>query len=73
MPRLSAISNLVHYGHPGLVTDTMVDGRLLMRNRELLTVDEKTAVTDAQNATEAMWQRLEAEDRGLPLPATDPA
>lgn len=70
-PKLSATSNLVHYGHPGLVTDTMVDGRFLMRDRELLTFDEKTAVTEAQSATEAMWQRFEAEDRGVPLPATD--
>lgn len=71
-PRLSAISNLVHYGHPGLVTDTMVDGRFLMRDRELLTIDEKAAVTEAQAATEAMWKKFEAEDRGVPLPATDP-
>ncbi len=25
MPWLSAISNLVHYGHRGQVTDTMID------------------------------------------------
>lgn len=71
-PRLSAISNMVHYGHPGIVTDTMVDGRFLMRDGKLLTIDERSAVQEAQAATQAMWQRFGAEDRGVPLPATDP-
>ncbi|MBY8975861.1 amidohydrolase family protein [Rhodobacteraceae bacterium NNCM2] len=73
MPRLSGISNLVHYGHPGLVTDTMVDGRFLMRDRVLTTIDERAAVVEAQQATESMWQRFGEEDRGVPLPATDRA
>lgn len=71
VPRLSAVSNLVHYGHPGLVTDTMVDGRFLMRDRVLTTIDERSAVTQAQAAVDAMWFRFGSEDRGVPLPATD--
>lgn len=73
MPRLSAVSNLIHYGHPGVVTDTMVDGRFLMRDGHLTTIDERTAIVEAQAATDAMWERFSAEDRGVPLPATDPA
>ena len=71
-PRVSALSNLVHYGHPGVVTDTMVDGRFLMRDRVLTTIDERAAITEAQAATDAMWQRFDTEDRHVPLPATDP-
>jgi 5-methylthioadenosine/S-adenosylhomocysteine deaminase len=70
-PRISAISNLVHYGHPGIVTDTMVDGRFLMRDRVLTTIDESSAVEDAQTATDAMWVRFGATDRGVPMPTRD--
>ncbi|UYV36415.1 amidohydrolase family protein [Rhodobacteraceae bacterium D3-12] len=70
-PRVSLVSNLVHYGHPGVVTDTMVDGRFLMREGKLTTIDERAAVIEAQQATDAMWQRFGAEDRGVPLPAKD--
>ena len=62
----------MHYGHPGVVTDTMVDGRFLMRDRVLTTIDERAAITEAQAATDAMWQRFDTEDRHVPLPATDP-
>ncbi|QBF32529.1 amidohydrolase family protein [Thalassococcus sp. S3] len=71
-PRLSAVSNLIHYGHPGLVTDTMVDGRFLMRDRVLTSIDERRVITEAQAAVDAMWARFAAQDRGVPLPATDP-
>ncbi|WP_370302340.1 amidohydrolase family protein [Pseudooceanicola sp.] len=71
-PRVSLVSNIVHYGHPGTVTDTMVDGRFLMRDGVLTTIDERAAVIEAQQATDAMWQRFGAEERGVPLPATDP-
>ncbi|MEH6832800.1 MAG: amidohydrolase family protein [Sulfitobacter sp.] len=70
-PRISAISNIVHYGNPGTVTDTMVDGRFLMRDRVLTTIDERAAVIEAQAATDAMWRRFGAEDRGVPLPSID--
>lgn len=72
-PRVSALSNLLHYGHPGLVTDTMVDGRFLMRNARLTTMDETEVLTQGQQATESLWRKFAAEDRGVPLPATDPA
>ncbi|MEP1767959.1 MAG: amidohydrolase family protein [Sulfitobacter sp.] len=70
-PRASLVSNLVHYGHPGTVTDTMVDGKFLMRDGVLTTIDERAAVIEAQQATNAMWHRFGAEDRGVPLPAMD--
>jgi 5-methylthioadenosine/S-adenosylhomocysteine deaminase len=50
----------------------MVDGRFLMRDRVLTTIDERAAITEAQAATDAMWQRFDTEDRHVPLPATDP-
>ncbi|MEI4260151.1 amidohydrolase family protein [Roseovarius sp. D0-M9] len=70
-PRLSAISNLVHYGHPGIVTDTMVAGQFLMRDRVLTTVDEGAAVAEGQSATDAMWARFKASGASVPMPMRD--
>ncbi|SFH95614.1 amidohydrolase family protein [Albimonas pacifica] len=70
-PTVSAISNLVHYGHPGLVADTMVAGRFLMRDRRLTTIDEPAAVAEAQAATRSMWTKFEAEGHDVPVPRFD--
>lgn len=71
VPRISAVSNLVHYGHPGIVTDTMVDGRFLMRDREVLSIDACAAVAEAQAATDAMWARFAAQESDVPQPHHD--
>ncbi len=70
-PCLSAISNIVHYGHPGIVTDTMVAGRFLMRDRRLTTLDEGTTIDEAQAATDAMWTRFAASGADVPMPVRD--
>jgi hypothetical protein len=40
-----------------MVTATMVDGRLLMRNRELLTLDEAEITAKARERVPAVWER----------------
>lgn len=71
-PRISLLSNLVHYGHPGVVTDVMVDGRFLMRDRALTTIDEAACLAEAQAATDAMWRRFAAQEGvSVPLPVHD--
>ncbi|MEM7176698.1 MAG: amidohydrolase family protein [Pseudomonadota bacterium] len=70
-PRVSIVSNLVHYGHPGMVTDTIVDGRFLMRDGRLVTLDEVEVSQQAQAATSAMWTRFAREHPDVPLPLID--
>lgn len=70
-PGISLLSNLVHYGHAGLVTDTMVDGVFLMRDGVLQTLDEKVVSRDAHRATRAMWQRFAQKYPELPMPQID--
>jgi 5-methylthioadenosine/S-adenosylhomocysteine deaminase len=70
-PRVSLVSNLVHYGHPGVVTDVMVDGRFVMREERLVTMDEKQVIAEAQEATDAMWARFEQKEKSVPLPYRD--
>ena len=71
VPRISLVSNLVHYGHPGVVTDVMVGGRFLMREGRLTTIDEAAALAEAQAATDAMWARFAAQETTVPLPLRD--
>jgi 5-methylthioadenosine/S-adenosylhomocysteine deaminase len=67
-PQINLVSNLVHYGHRGMVDSVMVDGEFLMRSRRILCMDEKEVVRNAQSATESAWQRLREKDADLPLP-----
>ena len=71
-PHVSIVSNLVHYGHPGTVTDVMVDGEFVMRDRAVLTMNEADVLEKAQNATDAMWSRFQDKITGIPLPYRDP-
>ena len=71
VPRVSLVSNLVHYGHPGVVTDVMVDGRFLMRDREVLTLDERAVTQAAQDVTDAMWARFREQEKGVEMPYSD--
>jgi 5-methylthioadenosine/S-adenosylhomocysteine deaminase len=51
-PVHSIESNVVYSAHAGNVTDTIIDGKLVMRNRKILTFDEEKAIDAAQKAAE---------------------
>lgn len=70
-PRISLVSNLVHYGHPGTVADVMVDGRFVMRHGTILTLDEAAVVAKAQEATTRVWERFAAQETAVPMPVRD--
>ena len=57
-PISNVISNLVHYGHPGMVDSVMVDGRFLMRDGDLVGVDEAAVSQASQEANDAIWRRF---------------
>ena len=47
VPAGGFISALVHSGHPGDIESVMVDGRFVMRNRRVLTMDEDAIIREA--------------------------
>ena len=47
-PRHSLIANLVHAAKGGDVTHTIVDGKILMRERQLVTLDEAEILREAE-------------------------
>jgi 5-methylthioadenosine/S-adenosylhomocysteine deaminase len=72
-PIVRVVANVVHYGHPGIVHSVMADGRFLMRDRRVLTVDEPALLDAAQVVTERVWQRMLARNPDMPPPPDSPA
>jgi 5-methylthioadenosine/S-adenosylhomocysteine deaminase len=70
-PVIRLISNIVHYGHPGLVHSVMVDGQFVMRDRKILTIDEDALLDEAQEVTERVWQRMIAANPDIAPPASE--
>jgi 5-methylthioadenosine/S-adenosylhomocysteine deaminase len=69
VPLLRVVSCFVHQGQARDVEAVMVDGRWLMRDGTLLTMDEAAIVQEADRVGRAAWQRLFAERPDLSPPA----
>jgi 5-methylthioadenosine/S-adenosylhomocysteine deaminase len=57
VPVLRAVSDFVHNGQARDVQDVMVDGRWLMRNGKVLTLDEPGILAGAQQVARQAWSR----------------
>ncbi|MCY3612479.1 MAG: amidohydrolase family protein [Gemmatimonadetes bacterium] len=67
VPAGRIISALVHSGHPGDIESVMVDGRFVMRDREVLTMDEDAIIREADAVGKRIWgQVLEASPLTVP-------
>ena len=67
-PAINPLSNLVHYGHPGLVRSVIVDGAFVMRDGRVLTVDEDALLDEAQAVTRRVWERMIAANPDIAPP-----
>ena len=67
LPLHDTVANLVTSMHSDNVESTMCDGRWLMRERKLLTLDEQAIYTEAQRAADAIRRRA-----GIELPSRFP-
>ena len=54
LPSHSLVSSLVYSTHAGNVTDVIVDGKLVVENRKVLTLDEEKIVEAAQKEAEKL-------------------
>jgi 5-methylthioadenosine/S-adenosylhomocysteine deaminase len=57
VPMLRAVSNFVHNGQARDVQSVMVDGRWLMRDGAVLTMNEAKILGEAQRVANAAWSR----------------
>jgi 5-methylthioadenosine/S-adenosylhomocysteine deaminase len=69
VPLLRVVSCFVHQGQARDIEAVMVDGRWLMRDGALLTMDEAAIVQEADRIGRAAWQRLFAERPALTPPS----
>jgi 5-methylthioadenosine/S-adenosylhomocysteine deaminase len=72
-PVVRVLTNVVQYGHPGIVRFVMVDGDLLMRARRVLTVDGPEALGAAQAVIERRWQDMLVWNPNMPPAPDSPA
>jgi 5-methylthioadenosine/S-adenosylhomocysteine deaminase len=67
-PMIRLVSNLVHYGHPGIVHSVIVGGEFVMRDRKVLTMDEQALLDEAQAVTQRVWERMIAANPDITPP-----
>jgi len=67
-PALRPVSCFVHQGQAADVESVMVDGRWIMREGRVLTLDEPAIVAEADRVARAAWSRLFAERPDLRRP-----
>ena len=71
-PALRVVSDFVHNGQAADVRSVMVDGRWLMRDHRVVTLNEAGIVAEAERIARAAWRRLFAERPDLtPPPGLD--
>ncbi len=69
VPALRVVSCFVHQGQPSDIEAVMVDGRFVMRDGRVLTLDESSIAAEADRVARAAWSRLFAERPDLARPA----
>ena len=72
VPTLRIVSGFVHNGQASDVQEVMVDGRWLMRDGKVLTIDEADIVRRAEQAGHAVWRRLLKQYPNVPFPVSLP-
>ena len=70
VPNLRIVSAFVHNGQAGDVESVMIDGKWVMRDRQVLTIDEPRVVEAAQEVGTRAWQRLLDRYPNVPFPFT---
>jgi len=68
VPALRIVSAWIHNGQAGDVESVMVDGRWLMRDRRVLTIDETDVVTRAEEIARRVWRQLVDRYPSVPFP-----
>ncbi|MBT5296988.1 MAG: amidohydrolase family protein [Rhodospirillaceae bacterium] len=67
-PIINLVSSIVHYANPSAVQSVMIDGRFVMRDGKVLTMDEDAVIAEAQEATVAAWHRLAETSGDIEIP-----
>jgi len=66
VPSGRILSTWIHNGQPSDVESSMVDGRFVMRDNKVLTLDETALIAEADKVGQRVWKRVV--DAGGPIP-----
>jgi cytosine/adenosine deaminase-related metal-dependent hydrolase len=69
VPALRVVSDFVHNGQARDVRSVMVDGKWLMKDGKVQTIDEKKVLADAQEIATRSWSRQFKERIGTVPPS----
>jgi cytosine/adenosine deaminase-related metal-dependent hydrolase len=58
VPAGRVLSAVIHSGHPGDIESVMVDGRFVMRDRTVLTMDEERIIREADAVGRRVWRQV---------------
>ena len=58
VPAGRILSAVIHSGHPDDIESVMVDGQFIMRNREVLTMDEGDIIREADAVGRRIWSTV---------------
>jgi 5-methylthioadenosine/S-adenosylhomocysteine deaminase len=58
VPTMRIVSAWLHNGQPGDVESVLVNGKFIMRDRKVLTLDEDTLIKEADKIGRRAWSRL---------------
>jgi len=60
VPAGRIVSAWIHNGQPSDIESVMVDGQFIMRNRKVLTMDEDSAIAEADKVGRRIWKQVQA-------------
>ena len=68
VPAMRITSGFIHQGQPADVTHVMADGQWLMRDGDVLTIDEEDIIARAEEIGHRVWKRVVEENPDVPFP-----
>lgn len=68
VPTMRIVSGFVHQGTPADIESVMVDGKWIMRDGEVLTMDEPAIIKEAERIGRRAWGRLLEDYPDVPFP-----
>ena len=72
VPFIRVVPAFVHNGQPKDIESVMVDGRWVMHDRKVLTLDEEAVIRDAARVGRALWLKIVRDNPGItPPPGLD--
>ena len=60
VPAVRIVSAWIHNGQPSDIESVMIDGRFVMRDRKILTVDEPRIIAEADKVGRRVWAEVQA-------------